>query len=124
MMSTAYGNARGNTFYINTYKFLFVQSSVGDPDPDPHVFGPPGSGSGSISQRYGSGSGSGSFHFLIKVLSRVQRFWLPQNGVSQAVDGCQIKLQETFLIYVFGSFEPFRPLLALKTEDNVLEGKL
>jgi hypothetical protein len=55
--------------------------SVGDPQPDPDpegplIFWPSGFGSGSISQRCGSGYGCGSgfFPFLIKVLSRIQRF--------------------------------------------------
>jgi hypothetical protein len=32
--------------------------------------------------------------------------------------------KHTFKVYVFGLFEPFRPRLALKTEDKVLAGKL
>jgi hypothetical protein len=57
--------------------FIWVFSSVADPNPDPpdpHVFGPPGSGS--TCQRYGSWygscSGSGSFYHCAKTV----RIWL------------------------------------------------
>ncbi len=55
--------------------FIFLPTSVADPDP--YVIGPSGSGSGSVSQRYGYGSGS--FYHQAKIVSKTfipTVFWL------------------------------------------------